>query len=57
MKTKHKGIYQPPTSSVVEMNMQGMLCWSDQQQFIILGVFSPNQDGVQNYTYQGDQNW
>ena len=29
MKTKHKGIYLPPTSSVVEMNMQGVLCWSD----------------------------
>ena len=28
MKTKHKGIYQPPTSSVVEMNTQGMVCAS-----------------------------
>ena len=28
MKGKQKGIYQPPTSGVVEMKMQGVLCES-----------------------------
>ena len=30
MKGKQKGIYQPPTSAVVEMKTQGMLCWSNE---------------------------
>lgn len=29
MTTKDKGLYEPPTTGVVDMRMQGVLCWSD----------------------------
>ena len=60
MKTKHKGLYEPPTSSVVEMNMQGVLCWSEKDAALWLGLpngSSPTDDGIQNYTVLGNQNW
>lgn len=30
MKGKQKGVYEPPTTAIVEMNTQGMLCWSNE---------------------------
>ena len=58
MKTKQKGIYQPPTSMVVEMKVQGVLCESQSTQFINLGILGNNPvDGVQDYSVQDPENW
>lgn len=59
MKTKQKGIYQPPTSTVVEMNTQGVLCWSNTEQSIVLGILSiPSPtDGVQDYQQVQTPDW
>lgn len=60
MKAKQKGLYQSPTSSVVEMNTQGVLCWSNQNVMIILGIeagSSVDTFGVPDYTGDGTVIW
>ena len=60
MKAKQKGIYQSPTSAVVEMNTQGVLCWSEKEAALWLGLPSgtnPEDDGIQDYGLAGAQNW
>ena len=60
MKTKHKGLYEPPTSSVVEMNMQGVLCWSDYSMMWFMNSTTSDQwsrDGYAAGTSGGDGNW
>ena len=57
MKTKQKELYQPPTTSVVEMNTQGVLCWSETQQFIVLGLLDNQVDGVQDYHVVQTPDW
>ena len=60
MKTKDNGLYEPPTSAVVEMKTQGVLCWSNQKVMIILGIESgdsPESFGVPDYTGDGPETW
>ena len=50
--------YQKPAAEVVEMKMQGVLCWSETQQSIILGLLNATPvDGVENYSVQNPENW
>ena len=57
METRQKRCYDTPVSSVVEMNVQGVLCWSDYSMMWFMNSTTSDQwsrDGYAAGTSGGD---
>ena len=54
MKTKDKGVYEAPTSEVMEMNMQNVVCTSPLVMYFLTDTTNPSSEIDWGRTTYGD---